>query len=489
MMKFLIDTNIFIPLEPTSAACVEESASAAARLARLAAEGRHQLYVHPLSLEDLDRDEDTARRRLRRLLFSKYPSLPAPPPVSAELQSVIGTAASGTNDWVDNHLLAALMADAVDYVVTEDRRLRNKASRLGLQLRVATLAEAISVVQDLFDVAPPPPPAVQGVKAHQLRTEDPIFNSFRADYPLFDSWLAKCKREHRDAWIIQVDPPRLAAVCIVKPERSGEFDLEGKLLKICSFKVADEYNGFRFGELLLKTVFAYAEKNRYDWLYMTVFEKHGGLISLLEEFGFRATGRRGRDGDLMFAKPMKPAAAEMDAMEPLEFNVRYGPSGIKFLGVPAFLVPIKPEYHRLLFPEAEVQLELRPGLHPFGNSIRKAYLCHAAIRSISPGAVLLFYRSTDTRGVTAVGIAEDTLVSKSPNQIARYVGKRTVYSFREIEKLCASPVLATLFRQVRLLKSPIPLNDLVANGVVGAAPQSIVTVPEVAKKWLQTRLK
>lgn len=487
-MKSLLDTNIVIPLVPTAVSWAERETLAAAKLARLASEGCHQLYVHPESSSDIKRDTDAGRRRLRTLLFSNYPPLASPPPVSPALEAVVGPSLPGTNDWVDNHLLAAVAADAVDYLVTEDRRLRNKAARAGMQDRVATLAEAVSVIQDLFDVAPPPPPAIHQVKAHELSTEDPMFDSFRQDYLPFDPWLGRCKREHRDAWVIRGDPPRLAAVCIVKREQGPELGLQGKLLEICGFKVSEEYNGLRFGELLLKTVFAYAERNRHDWLYTTVFEKYGGLVFLLEELGFRSTGAHTEARGAVFAKPMRAAPAEMERLDPLEFHVRYGPSALNFAGAPAFLIPIKPEFHRLLFPQAERQLELMPGACPFWNSIRKAYLYTAAVRTISRGASLLFYRSADAQAVTAIGIAEDTLVSYSAHEIARFVGKRTVYSFHEIERLCASHVLAILFRQVRLLGNPISLHAVMANWVVAAAPQSIVTVSEVAKRWLYPRL-
>jgi len=487
-MKFLIDTNIFIPLEPGAYADLEAGTPAAIEFARLASETGNQLYVHPVTRVDIRRDVDDVRRKVREILFKKYPRLPNPPPISSSLEQVLGRADPQTNDWVDNHLIAALEVDAVDFLVTEDRSLRKKARRLGLEDRVATVAEALSILRDLYDIAPMPPPAVQAVKAHALNEADPIFRSFREDYPDFDTWLTKCKREHRQAWVIEMEPPRLAAVCIVKQEKSVDFSVGGKILKMCSFKVSEEYNGFRFGELLLKTVFDHASSNRYDWIYVTVFEKYGNLIRLLEDFGFQDVGHRTERGELVLAKPMSFTEADRDSHQPLPFNIRYGPFGTKIKGVPAFVVPIKPQYHRLLFPEAEKQLELMPGMHPFGNSIRKAYLSNAAIRTITPGANLLFYRSQDIHSVTCLGSVEGILVSSSPIEIARYVGKRTVYRLAEIEALCQREVLAILFRQSRILKNPMPLRVLIANGVLSAAPRSILTVPERTIEWLQTQL-
>lgn len=489
-MKFLIDTNIFIPLEPTRLSDVELGTRKIVDLARFMSEAQHQLYVHPAALSDIQRDTNDERRKLRELLFKKYPCLPDPPVISKQLENILGTAEPDTNNWVDHCLISALVSDAIDFLITEDNTLRKKVARLKLQNRVATVAEATSIIQDLFDRVPRPPPAVRNVKAHALNENDPIFQSFRQDYQGFDQWLKKCKLEHRQAWVINASNDYLAAVGIVKQEQSGVFGLQGKILKVCSLKVSEDCNGLRFGELLLKTIFDYAVSNKYNWIYITVLEKHYILISFLEEFGFQITHDKTALGETVLTKPMSFTEKERDSINPLSFNIRYGPFAVKFREVSTFIVPIKPIYHQLLFPEAEKQKRFPSctGRYAFGNSIRKAYLSNSAIRAITPGANILFYRSEDIKSVTVLGVVEEVLVASSPLEIARYVGKRTVYKFSEIEELCRREVLAILFRQSRILKNPIMLRDIVANGILSSAPQSIVTVPKEAIEWLQTRL-
>jgi GNAT superfamily N-acetyltransferase len=487
-MKFLIDTNIFIPLEPTRLSEVESNTAKATKFAQIAAIAGHHLYVHPAGRKDLSQDTDKERRNLREILFNKYPCLPDLPPISAHLESVLGYADQGSNDWVDHQLIAALYGNATDFLVTEDRSLRKKTARLALEDRVATINEAISIVQDLFEKDLPPPPAVRNVKAYALDKDDPIFQSFREDYSGFDDWFIKCQLEHRQVWLIEGKESHLAAFCIIKKENSFVFGLKGRVLKICSFKVSEEYNGFRYGELLLKTVFNHAVVNRYDWIYITVFEKYADLINLLEDFGFQNLNMKTENRELIFSKPMSFSKEDHDSVDSLSFNIRYGPFALKLKGIPAYILPIKPRYHRLLFPELEKQLELHPGHHPFGNSIRKAYLSNALIRTITPGSIIFFYRSEDVHSVMSIGVVESTLVSSSPTEIARYVGKRTVYTFSEIEKICKNEVLAILFRQSRILRLPITLRELKKNGVLAAAPQSIVTIPEEALDWIQFRI-
>ncbi len=487
-MKFLIDTNIFIPLEPTGLSDVEPASLLASQFAQLVAQTGNQIYLHPAALADVRRDHLEERRSLRELLSTKYLMLPDPPPISQELETTLGRVSPEQHDWVDHLLLAALRADAVDYLVTEDRDLRKKATRLGLGERTTTTSEAISILHNLFDTVPRPPPAVKETKAHALDDADPIFQSLRSDYPGFDAWLRKCKRSHRQTWVIQGDEGHLAGLVIVKREEPPEFGLTGKVLKVCTFKVSEQYNGFRFGELLLKALFQYAKTNHYESMYVTVFEKHSSLLSLLEDFGFRDIGVKTSLRENVLAKRLSCTREERASIDPLAVNERFGPFTVKLEGIAAFAVPIMPVYHQLLFPEAEQQLELMPGTHAFGNSIRKAYLCNAVTRQIRPGASLWFYRSGDMHSLASLGVTEGTLVSRNPEKIARYVGKRTVYSFRDIEMMCKRDVLAILFRLCRILEPPVRLGELKANSVLSSPPRSIVRIPEKGVTWLQSRL-
>jgi ribosomal protein S18 acetylase RimI-like enzyme len=488
-LKFLIDTNVFIPLEPTGLADVEPGTGPAALFMQDAIRGRHQVYVHPAALRDIERDTNEERRELRRKLLAKYPPLPDPPAISEPVANELGNAARGSNDWVDHCLIAALQAEAVDFLVTEDMGLRRKAERIGLAGRVATVYEAHSVIRDLFDQIPPPPPAVEDVKAHALDQGDPIFDSLRDRYPGFDDWLSKCKREHRQAWIIRGRGARYAGLCIVNPETDPPVRSPGKVLKICTLKVCSDFSGSRFGELLLKTVFEYASRNGYDSMFVTTFAEQERLIALLREFGFDAAEERTELGELILSKSLTPADEDRSTLDGLAFNIKYGPFAVKFEGAPTFAVPILPVFHRVLFPEAEQQSALFPGVHSCGNSIRKAYLSNSASVAVASGANLLFYRSRDAHAVTAIGVVEGIERSDKPDVIARYVGKRTVYRYSEIERLCRNgPVLAILFRQARILEQPIELRRLEANGLLKAAPQTITRVPEEATEWLQRHL-
>ena len=59
-MNILLDTNIIIPLEDTSRALD----SSFAELRKLSAEQSHCLYIHPMQLEDINRDKNQERREI-----------------------------------------------------------------------------------------------------------------------------------------------------------------------------------------------------------------------------------------------------------------------------------------------------------------------------------------------------------------------------------------------------------------------------------------
>jgi len=403
-MKFLLDTNIIIPVEPTELENIEAGTPLVTELLRRLNEGRQQFYIHNASIQELSGDKNRKRWGMRKMLLDKYPVLSNPPTLTKKIQAAFTIETLNKHDQIDLMLLSALDADAINYLVTSDVGLRKKASRLGLETRVATPDEAISIVRSLFPVTPNPPPAVHSYYAYELDLEEPIFSSFRLDYPEFDEWFKKCKLEHRPVWTIKTNNGGIGGICIIKPNDVPEYKaMPTPTLKICSFKIGEDCRGYRFGELMLKAVFDYAHQNKQASIYITTFKKQIELIALLEGFGFEALCTSTR-GEIVFLKLLRFSNEDYESLSPLEFNIKFGPNQVKFDGANAFLIPIVPKYHEVLLPEAEAQLGFLPGQHSFGNGIRKAYLCHANIRKIAPGDIVFFYRSRKYGGITTCGV-------------------------------------------------------------------------------------
>ena len=84
-MKFLIDTNILIPLEPTKPSEIEHASDRVSEFFRIALETGNQIYLHPLIKKDFELDRDQSRKILRAHFLKRYSYLLHPPALSSHL--------------------------------------------------------------------------------------------------------------------------------------------------------------------------------------------------------------------------------------------------------------------------------------------------------------------------------------------------------------------------------------------------------------------
>ncbi len=465
--RIIVDTNIIISLEENALV-----ADPLAQLLALLQTNNVQVLVHPASIEDIRNDKDEKRREIKLSKLKKYGHLAAAPALDRQLFAAAGIHIGGANDVIDCTILTALAKDAVHFLITEDRKLLGKARALRVGDRVLTIEQALSLFNAVYAKQPIELPNLELIHLHQIRDEliDEIFDSLRADYAGFDNWFIRACQEGRQAWIARDSSGKLGAICIYKeevdPQVTSSCRLQGRVLKMSTLKVERNVRGQKIGELLLKAAFRHASQNDYGRIYVTVKEKQNELIDLLTDFGFQSVGKDHND-DLVFVKdqPKQPPAERIDAVT---YHVRYSPHFKGGPDVGKFVVPIRPEYHRQLFPDAsDRQLKLPfVGALP-GNAIKLAYLCKARTNAISPGDVLIFYRSQDTQNCTTVGIVESVDRLDDADMILERVLKRTVYTRSEIEEICDGGCLVILFRLQGHLPNPVEISILEQNGIKG----------------------
>ena len=128
-MRVLLDTNIIIDREGQRPVPIEIQS-----FLRRSQEIGWAILVHPLSKEELMQDSDMTRRESQISKIASYPSLSEPPNPESDIEfmELVGTARS-PNDSVDNSLLFAVKANAVDFLVTNDQGLHRKAKRCGIE--------------------------------------------------------------------------------------------------------------------------------------------------------------------------------------------------------------------------------------------------------------------------------------------------------------------------------------------------------------------
>lgn len=496
-LHFVLDTNVFIALEP-GRVVPASGLLKAAEFVQLAHSQGHKLSVTQATRDDLLRDPNADRRAISLRLLDKYPALDRIPLTDALLERVAikrEELAARPHDIADMEVLAAVHAHAVDFLVSEDRGLLHRAVRAGLDASAFTVEAAITFLRSLEPVVVEPPPRVERIKCYTLDLDSPFFDSLKADYHDFERWFVKIRREGRAAWkISRADTGDLEGLLITKDEDATEIGLVGTAIKACTFKVSSDSHGWSYGELLLKTLFEEARKKNVDYVYLTAFEKQTLLIDLMESFGFRSVGKRDDSEELILLKSRR--APSDNSLSPLQAHINYGPPWIN-QGSPCFVVPIRPQWHELLFPDASVPTtqSLLPGLEviprPYGNALRKAYICASTTKRVASGATLAFYRSEDSRSVYVIGVAERVSYMSTADEILQLVGRRTVYLPSDITRMLDEHrrLHVMLFRQDRHLEQPWSLDVLRNAGVLNGPPQSITEVRQGrGLAWMRQQL-
>lgn len=470
-MRILIDTNIVIHLEDSSS-ILNDSFS---ELVRLATENKHQLLIHHASQDDIRRDTNEGRKAISLSRIKKYSTLEHPPlPDKTELER-LGLSQVDDNDRVDNNLLYAIYKDAANILITEDRGIHKKAISLSIDDRVHYVQQATEFLRRLYARVPVSLPNIEEVSLHQIDLNSAFFDSLREDYPEFNTWFRKSSREGRKAWVHKNEVGQLGAIVIYKEENDpiitkDNKGLPGRVLKLCTFKVGEEIRGRKIGELLLKAAFRYATNNGHAQIYITMRPgKQDFLEDLCIDFGFNYFGENKRDYVYVKDHPITPPAHDIDA---LEYHKRYYPHFKCGSTQKKFIVPIIPAFHEILFPDIQEQPNLF--VHStVGNAIKQAYLCHARIGGISPGDILLFYRSRDLQGITSIGIVESSHEFKEADKIMQLVSKRTVYSYTDIVKMAKKKTKVILFRLADHLSEPVRYDWLKKQEVVNGPIQTI----------------
>lgn len=478
-MRFLLDTNILIPLQDSFVVLNENFKN----FIRLAGKGGHQLLYHPASREDIERDRNVERRDRTLSRLEQYEMLSGVPDCPWNTNN------TSPNDACDNEILYALECNAAHALLTEDKGIHAKAREYGLSDRVYNIQTAEDWLRRLHEPNEVYLPNIEDVQLHTLSPElyGEFFNSLREDYDDFNDWFGRKSQEGRHAWICRDDQGNLGALCIYAEQTdekitdSGEA-LSGKALKLCTFKVGESVRGRKIGELFLKAAFRYATENECHNIFIHGNEeKQHYLVSLLEDFGF--VGRPGNyEGDTVWVKK-HPVIVPNDSVDAKEFVRLYYPYYRQDEAVSKYLVPILPGYHDILFPDyfsqRSAQIELfESSQRHVGNAIKLAYLCGSQTKSIAPGDILLFYRSRDEKVVTTIGVVDDFSVSADPAEISAKVSRRTVYSFQQITDMAEKEVKIILFRMIKHLQQPVSFKELIERGILSGPAQSIVKLDE-----------
>lgn len=481
-MRFLLDTNILIPLEDSKRPLEPSLAS----FILLAGQHGHALVYHPASEDDIGEDRDEVRRQQTLQRLTQYVRLDARP------LCPWNDSRTRINDARDNEILYSLSLHAAHGLVTEDRGIHDKAKVRGLADRVYTIQTANDLLQRLHRQVAVELPNVEDAPLYSLTPQLPgeFFDSLRDGYPEFDRWFKRKAEAGTRAWISKSEDGALGGICVYdrqdREKITDDLVLPGAALKLATFKVGETNRGRKVGELFLKAAFRYASENGLEHIFIHGDQdRHHFLFEMLVDFGFERVGSHpGSDGrDAVYVK-QHPVDAPSAISPPFEYHRRYFPHYMQGPEIDKFVIPIRPEFHRILFPDFRSLTTLQTDLFPVenyaGNAIKMAYLSHAQTRAMSPGSLALFYRSGDDQALTSLGVVESYESLADTDAIITRVKRRTVYSLHQIEAMATRPTRVLLFRFVHHFVRPIGLKEAVAHRILNGQPQSITKITHAA---------
>lgn len=137
----------------------------------------------------------------------------------------------------------------------------------------------------------------------EIDLDDSFFDSLKNDYPEFENWFNK-KSQHKA--IVSINKTgKIDGFLYLKIEEESLDDMvpsfpKEKRLKCGTFKI--DGHGTRLGERFVSKLINYALQERINTIYVTIFDKHEGLIKLLNSVGFELCSRKlketssGREG-------------------------------------------------------------------------------------------------------------------------------------------------------------------------------------------------
>jgi len=471
MEKILLDTNMFIYIEDFKV--IEKEVLLLTK--RLFDSNNYQIVIHPKTRYEISKLNDKKNRNIFLSKIAVYKEIESPPKVTNDFNQKAGC--HNEHDAIDNELLFAIHRNCAQYLITNDHDLIKKSSKVGLKDRVLSIQEALEKFKDKQDINVKKPTFINKKFLYELDIDDSFFDSLKDDYKGFDSWFSKKQAENAMAYVTE-DKGKIKAFLMTKVEDETEdyssfakpFE-PGKRLKVSTMKVAD--TGKRIGETFIKIIVDTARKEKVEEVYVTVFNKQKQLIDLFNEYGFKFyTTKKTLKADDTYED-------ENVLVKSIKEKENYYP--FFDLNRKVFIVPIRSNYHSLLFSESEKNYQMNMndmiGMNTASNSIKKAYLSDSNIKKIEVGSILLFYSSGKERAITSLGVVDGVFNSFANfDELYNFVRKRTAYNENELKKGYKDDKLVILFKLYCSFDKYVTYNFLLNSGIIKGPIQGILEI-------------
>jgi predicted nucleic acid-binding protein len=461
----------------------------------------YEKCVHPLSLDELRKHKDASVVQTMEIKLKSYHVLKTQAPEGTEISDIRAKFDKTANDAIDTSLLNEVFSGRLELLISEDRKIHEKAKALGIEEKVFTIDAFLEkVVAENPGLTEYKVLSVKKEYFGAINIADPFFDSFKQDYKGFEAWFAK--KSDEIAYTCRAEDNSILAFLYVKQEKPGEdysaieprFEAKNRL-KVGTFKVVA--NGYKLGERFVKIIFDNAINCRADEIYVTIFdeqEEKKRLVQLLQEWGFRKHGLKysasGKEG--VYVRDLTPVVNKQQPSLTYPFVSSQSKK---------FIVPIYPEYHTELLPDSILRTESPMSFienRPNRNAISKVYISRSIERRLSPGDIVVFYRTKSnnpayyTSVTTTIGIVQN-VITNIPNleQFIALCRKRSVFSNEELaeywnRKPSSRPFIVN-FLYVYTLPKKLTLKELQEHKIIEEAPRGFERLSDDAFKTLMEK--
>lgn len=438
-MKVLLDTNIIIHREANKIYNLDIG-----QLFNWLDKLKYSKYIHPLTVEELNRYKDPTTLQTMNIKIESYNMLKHPAPLGERIIQVSKSVDTLDNDINDTQILNEVFENRVDILISEDKKIHTKAKLIGVSERVFKIQSFLEkVTAENPELVNYKVLAVKKVDFAEVDIKDKFFDTFRDDYAEFDSWF---NSKAEDPCYVCYSENNLTAFLFVKIENEDEnysniipVFAKKKRLKIGTLKVTG--NGYKIGERFLKTIFDNANQYKVEEIYVTVFNKRPEqeqLIEMLEEWGFYHHG----------VKTTKNGTEQVYVRtfgKTLPVNIENPKLTFPFFSkeTDKYIIKIEPVYHTELFPDSINTREDKAKYtenEPHRNRISKVYISHSPDRHLKSGDIILIYRMGETTPkkysstITTICIVENVKNNfKSFDEFFSACNRRTMISKEDLK--------------------------------------------------------
>jgi predicted nucleic acid-binding protein len=243
-MKVLLDTNIIIHREANKIYNLDIG-----QLFNWLDKLKYDKYIHPLTIEELNRYKDQNSLKTMNIKIESYNKLKYQAPLGDTIKLVSQKVDKQENDLNDTQILNEVFENRVDILISEDKKIHTKAKLLGIGERVFRIQTFLEkVTAENPELVKHIVLAVNKVDFAEVDLKDSFFDSFRNDYAEFDRWFNG--KAEQPCYVCYSDN-QLTAFLFIKIEKAGEESYSEitpvfkpkKRLKIGTLKVTG--NGYK----------------------------------------------------------------------------------------------------------------------------------------------------------------------------------------------------------------------------------------------------